>query len=107
MNDALEFKPPIKGVASRGRLEQTILERFEARFPGRIQYLKTILPHEEAERLVSESVSKTAYLAEANLEQTVSTIYRINDENFGILSLSEDLTSTLMWAHYADGGRGS
>ncbi len=43
---------------------------------------------------------------ERDFLKSVGAIYQKLDENFGILSLSETPTDTLMWSHYADGGRG-
>ena len=96
MNDALEFKPPITGVASRPRLEQVIQERFRALHPGQLERIEAMLPREQAEQLIKESISKTADLAEQNLQESIATIYDVSDKNFGILSLSEDPTNLLM-----------
>jgi hypothetical protein len=106
MNDALEFKPIIRGVADRESLERVIEERFRVLYPGRLEQIEQMLPREKAEKLIKESISKTADLAEANLQKSIAIIYEVNDKNFGILSLSEDPSNSLMWAHYADGGQG-
>ncbi|MGO9302424.1 MAG: DUF2971 domain-containing protein [Candidatus Korobacteraceae bacterium] len=106
MNDKEEFKPPIKGLAARSRVEQVIRERYEVRFPGSIQRIEKSLPPQEAAQLIQESISKCADKAELNLVKSIETIYKINNENFGILSLSEDATNTRMWKRYADCGRG-
>jgi hypothetical protein len=106
MNDALEFKPIIRAVADREHLERVIEERFRLLYPGRLEQIEQMLPREKAEQLIKESISKTADLAEANLHKSIAIIYEVNDKNFGILSLSEDPTNLLMWAHYAQGGQG-
>jgi Protein of unknown function (DUF2971) len=106
MNDALEFRPIIKGVADRAYLEKVIEARFRALYPGRLEQIEQMLPREEAEGLIKESISKTAELAEMNLQKSIGIIYEVSDNNFGILSLSEDPNNLLMWAHYADGGQG-
>jgi hypothetical protein len=106
MNDAMEFKPPIKGVADRQRLEQVIEERFRALYPGQLEQIEQMLPHSKAQQLIKESISKTAQLAEMNLQKTIATIYDVNDKNFGILSLSEEPTSVKMWSRYAENGQG-
>jgi hypothetical protein len=106
MNDAMEFKPPIGGVADRPRLERVIEERFRALHPGQLEQIEQMLPREKAQRLIKESISKAADQAELNLQNSITTIYEVNDKNFGILSLSADPTIVLMWAHYAEGGQG-
>ncbi len=106
MNDAMEFKPLIKGVAARPRLEQVIEERFRVLHPGQLEQIEQMLPREKAQQLIKECISKTADQAELNLQKSIATIYEVNDKNFGILSLSEDPTNLLMWAHYANGGQG-
>lgn len=106
MNDAMEFKPPIQGVAARPRLEQVIEERFRVLRPGLLEQIEQMLPHEKAQQLIKESISKTADLAERNLQRSIATIYEVNDKNFGILSLSEEPTSSKMWERYAEGGQG-
>jgi Protein of unknown function (DUF2971) len=106
MNDAMEFKPPIQGVAARPRLEQVIEERFRVLYPGQLEQIEQMLPSQKAQQLIKASISKTADLAELNLEKSIATIYEVNDRNFGILSLSEEPTSLEMWERYADNGQG-
>jgi hypothetical protein len=106
MNDKEEFNPPIKGLATRPRLEQALIERFDMRFPGHIELIEKLLPPQEANKLIRECISKYADKAELDLPKSIETIYQMNDENFGILSLTEDATNTRMWERYADCGRG-
>src|SRR5579859_1838389 len=106
LNDALEFKPPLKGVATRPQLERVINDKIRQRFPDLVAAIERTYPQEIADRFVREVVSKGAQEAEDNFPKSVRTMYEKLDTNFGILSLSEIPTDTLMWAHYADGGRG-
>jgi hypothetical protein len=43
---------------------------------------------------------------EGNCEKSIREVYARLDSNFGVLSLSETVTSKLMWSFYSDGGRG-
>ncbi len=106
MNDKEEFKPPIKGLAARSRLERVIREKFNVKFPGLIEQIEKTRPPKEAAQLIQESISKCADQAELNLLKSIETIYEMNDRNFGILSLSEDPANTRMWERYAECGRG-
>ena len=106
MNDKEEFKPPMKGLAAKSRLEQVIREKFDVRFPGSIQRIEKSLPPQQAARLIQESISNCADKAELNRPKSIETIYETTNKNFGILSLSEDATDARMWNRYADGGRG-
>jgi hypothetical protein len=56
--------------------------------------------------LINELESKWASTVEANYEKSVREIYARLDENYGVFSLSETVTSKLMWSFYCDGGRG-
>ena len=106
MNDALEFKPSLKGVASRPKLETVLIERLRLKFPGVVERVEATLPPNIAEQLIRDVISKGAVQAEGSFAKSVEAIYGKLDHNFGILSLSETPTDTLMWSHYADGGRG-
>jgi len=97
MNDIEEFKPPFSGVATREQVEEAMKRRADALYPG----LRALI-----EAQGPEYVSKMVDDAERNLPRAIKTIYEMNDKNFGILSLSEDSTSALMWELYADEGRG-
>lgn len=52
MNDKEEFKPPIKGLAARPRVEKAIREKFNVRFPGQIQGIEKSLAPQEAAQLI-------------------------------------------------------
>jgi hypothetical protein len=106
MNDKEEFKPPIKGLAARSRLEQVIRERFNVRFPDLIAQIEKTRPPQEAAQLIQGHISRICAEAELNLLKTIETMYEFHNQNFGILSLSEDPTNARMWKRYADCGRG-
>lgn len=106
MNDKSEFKPPIKGLALRKKLETVMRARFEVKFPGRIAEVQSLLPDREAEQLIRSCISNGADEAEQNFSASIDNIYKIADRNFGILSLSENPASIRMWKRYADLGTG-
>jgi hypothetical protein len=108
LNDESEFKPPLKGMGTRSEVEKDVRERFQATHPWIFAQLKLRNSPEKADQLFAEIVSAAADQVEspANYERSVKEVYRKLDENFGVLSLSETPLSALMWARYADGGRG-
>ena len=63
-------------------------------------------PPDIAQQFLKKAVSKGAHDAEDSFPKSVRLMYEKLDANFGILSLSDIPTDTLMWSHYADGGRG-
>jgi hypothetical protein len=106
LNDALEFKPMLKGMGTRAEIEAGVGERLKAKHPESLVQVGALLPPDKAEKLIAEVVSDYADVVEANYDRSVKEVYRQLDRNFGVLSLSEAPTSPLMWSHYADGGRG-
>ena len=108
LNDALEFKPPVKGMGSPELIEAGLLEKLHQKQSEVVQKVYSSLPEAEANKLIkgvlsdfAEVVASPEYLA-----KSVAEVYERLDKNFGVLSLSERPDSALMWSHYADGGRG-
>lgn len=101
LNDAEELRGNYSGVAPREVIEQAVRERFQRGYPDQSALLD-VLPPDEAKQLVSGA----ADAVEANFEGSVQKVYETLDRNFGILSLSENPASSLMWSFYGDGGRG-
>jgi hypothetical protein len=56
--------------------------------------------------MIDNVISKSALQAEAALPQNAKKIYDSLDKNFGVLSLSETPTDSLLWGYYGDGGYG-
>jgi len=108
LNDALEFKPALKGMGTRAVVKQGVRDRLQVKFPGIFAQIEALHPPEKAAQLIAEIVSAGADAVDtaANYERSVKEVYRQLDENFGVLSLSETPSSALMWSHYAEGGRG-
>jgi hypothetical protein len=106
LNDADEFLPPYKGIAPRAEIEKTVRERFPIQYPQQYAEAYKKLPVEKANQLIDEMVPLWADTVEANYEKSVREVYARLDGNFGLLSLSETVTSKLMWSFYSDGGRG-
>src|SRR5262249_25061727 len=69
-------------------------------------HVETSMLPEAARRLIDDVLSKGAAQAEADLPKNTKRIYDSLDRNFGVLSLSETPTNTLLWGYYGDGGRG-
>lgn len=59
---------------------------------------------EMARKKLKESRGKLYF--ENNYEDFLDIISRNRDENFGVLSLTEDCLNLLMWSHYADSHKG-
>jgi hypothetical protein len=108
LNDALEFKPALKGMGIRKEIEKAIRERLEMKYPGIFSRIQASHSPDVASKHIDEIISAgvDAVESDANYQRSVKEVYRSLDENFGVLSLSETPTSPLMWSHYADGGRG-
>lgn len=114
LNDTLELRPPVEGVADRKRLEgiardglastmwsQTSPENrriLEQRCPGLVDLVGEIF--------LQTYTQKTADQIEARHEQNPHAVFDVTDQNFGILSLTENPADIRMWGHYGDGGRG-
>ena len=114
LNDTLELRPPIKGVAAHETLKGIARERLapalwsetpeESRMAlGRIC---PGLPELVGEILLQTAVQKGTRRIERRHEQNPHAVFDVTDRNFGILSLTEVPNDVRMWAHYADGGRG-
>lgn len=106
LNDADEFKPPYKGVATRAEIEKGIRERIPSRLPPEYVEAYRKAPPDIAAQLIDQMMPKFVNNVEANYEKSVKEVYAKLDNNFGLLSLSATLTSKLMWSFYSDGGRG-
>lgn len=114
LNDTLELKPPVKGVAERNRLEKIAREGLlpalwsqtkpenkailDEAYPG--------LSDELGEMFLQAYTQKCASAIEERHTQNPDAVFEKTNENFGILSLSETAIDVRMWGHYADGGRG-
>lgn len=106
LNDADEFQPPYKGIAPRAEIEKAVRERFPLMHPKEYAQVYRTLPQDKADKFIDEMVPQWADTVEANYERSVKEVYERLDRNFGLLSLTETLTSKLMWSFYSDGGRG-
>ncbi len=106
LNDATELKPPFKGVGTPEEVKKVILERLKLRFPDLMNQIATRLPAHIAAEMIDNVISKAAVEAEAALPQSAKKIYDSLDKNFGVLSLSETPTDSLLWGYYGDGGYG-
>jgi len=106
LNDATELKPPFKGIATLADVKRLMTDRLRQKFPGLIERIESSLPSDVARQLIDDVMSKGAIQADADLPQNAKKIYDSLDNNFGLLSLSESPTNTLLWGYYGDGGRG-
>ena len=68
--------------------------------------IETRLPENAAAELIDSVISKAAIQAEAALPENTKKIYDSLDRNFGVLSLSETPTDSLLWGYYGQGGYG-
>jgi hypothetical protein len=106
LNDATELKPPFKGVGTEAEVKKVIAERLRQRFPDLMNRIETRLPANAAAELIDSVISKAAVQAEVALPENVKMIYDSLDRNFGVLSLSETPTDSLLWGYYGQGGYG-
>jgi hypothetical protein len=106
LNDVDEFQLPYKGIATRAEIEKIVCGRIKLKLPNEYAKVYQMLPKKDADSLIDEMESKWADSAEANEESSVRKVYEKLDGYYGLLSLSETVTSKLMWSFYSDGGRG-
>lgn len=106
LNDVDEFQPLYSGFAIRGKTEAISREFLLRRYPTECANVYRNLPKDQADHVISEVASNGADNLEKRSDKIVRDLYAKLDSNFGLLSLSETLTSKLMWSFYSDGGRG-
>lgn len=106
LNDATELKPPLKGIATESDLKRVLTERVRRDYAHVVKHVEESLPADRSTQLIDEVMAEAAARAEANFSQSAQKLYNALDKNFGILSLSEMPTNSLLWAYYADGGYG-
>jgi hypothetical protein len=107
LNDVDEFRPLYKGFASRAETEETVRELLLRQHPTEFANLYLKHPIDQADQLIDQMASIGAvHLEENAYEKIVKGMYAQWDRDCGLLSLSETLTSKLMWSFYCDGGRG-
>jgi hypothetical protein len=106
LNDASELKPTFKGIATEADLKRILTDRLRTKYPGLVEQVERSLPADLAARLIDDVMSNGVIQAEVALPDNAKKIYEKLDENFGILSLSETPTDSLLWGYYGDGGYG-
>jgi hypothetical protein len=108
LNDADEFKPPYSGFATRETNEEISRDILLRKCPTECANVYRNLPIDQADRVIRDVASSAADNFERRLQEgkLASDLYAKLDGNFGLLSLSETVTSKLMWSFYSDGGRG-
>jgi hypothetical protein len=110
LNDTLELKPPVKGVASDERLAELAGERQIPKLQDMIspeikKNLELICPG-LLEQCIASFIPECVHQTKLNHEKNPHAVFNALDQLFGILSLAEIPTDVRMWGHYADGGRG-
>jgi hypothetical protein len=92
------------------RLDFEAMVRQKLREAGLPQQLADLLPYESLKATGSDPVSFIEQLLPIMLaterERFSNSVQQTTGERFGILSLSENPASLLMWAHYAESHRG-
>lgn len=120
LNDTLELRPPVKGVAAHATLTQIGIEKlaptmwldasvFNPEIQKQKEMIDKICPGLSdlvAENLLQETSHKFADAVMVRHEKNPSAVFDKTDKNFGILSLTETPTDVRMWGYYGDGGRG-
>ena len=91
LNDANEFQPPFKGVATRPEIEKTVRERFRLnQSKGYAEVYKTLAP-DQADKFIDEMVLRSADKVEANYENSVREVYEKLDRNFRVFLFQKQL----------------
>ncbi len=110
LNDTLELRPPVKGVASDEKLAELANERQIPKLRDMIlpeikENLERICPG-LLEQCLSSFIPECVRQTKLKHEKNPHAVFDTLDQLFGILSLTETPTDVRMWGHYADGGRG-
>lgn len=106
LNDATELKPVFKGIATQSDLKSLLTIRLREKYPGLVERVERSLPNNLAAQLIDEVMAKGVAQAEESRPQNEKKIHDLLDKNFGVLSLSETPTNSLLWGYYGDGGYG-
>ena len=110
LNDTLELRPPVAGVASDERLAELAGERQIPKLRDMIspeikENLERICPG-LLEQCLASFIPECVRQTKLKHEKNPHAVFDALDQLFGILSLAEISTDVRMWGHYADGGRG-
>ena len=97
-NDATELKPVVKGIATQSDLKRLLTYRLREKYPGFVERVEQSLPSDVAAQLIDNVLRKGVAQAEEALPQNEKKIHDSLDTNFGVLSLSETPTNSLLWA---------
>src|SRR5271155_664253 len=97
-NDATELKPVVKGIATQSDLKRLLTDRLREKYPGLVERVEQSLPSDVAAQLIDNVLRKGVAQAEEALPQNEKKIHDSLDTNFGVLSLSETPTNSLLWA---------
>lgn len=120
LNDTLELRPPIKGVAADETLVGIGVEKLaptmwsdasaiNRKTLGNKKILDRLCPglaDLAADFLLQTTAQKFAEAVKLRHEKNPHAVFDVADQNYGILSLTETPNDIPMWSHYADGGRG-
>jgi hypothetical protein len=106
LNDVDEFRPQYKGFSTRAETEKLAGKFLQRKYPKECADVCRELPIDQADQKIKEMASNGADNLERSLDKIVRDLYAKYDRDYGLLSLSETLTSKLMWSVYCDGGRG-
>jgi len=108
LNDVDEFQPQYNGFSTRAETERIAHEFLLRKYPTQCSNVYRGLPIDQAGQVINEMASNGADNLEKSFREgkIVRDLYARYDREYGLLSLSETLTSKLMWSFYCDGGRG-
>lgn len=114
LNDTLELRTPVKGVAEHEKLEAIAREKLASGLwsqtsPENRKILERMcpgLPDLLGKAFLQTYTRKAVDKIERGHELNPQAVFDVTDKNFGILSLTEAPDDVRMWGHYGDGGRG-
>jgi hypothetical protein len=108
LNDVDEFQPQYNVFSTRAETEKIACEFLLRKYSTECANVFRKLPIDQADQVIDEMASNGADNLEKSFQEgkIVRDLYAKFDRDYGLLSLSETLTSKLMWSFYCDGGRG-
>lgn len=114
LNDPFELKPHVSAIASEHAMHQELLAAAPLAATDALREIpQELRPLIDENQLLSAMLaqierqrSSLSKLANDQAQEFQKRIERKLEETIGVLSLTENPTSLLMWAHYADSHRG-
>jgi hypothetical protein len=108
LNDVDEFQLQYNGFSTRTETKRIAREFLLRKYPSECANVYRNLPLNQADQAIDAMARNGADNLEEGIRKgkIVRDLYAKYDRDYGLLSLSETISSKLMWSFYGDGGWG-